>query len=335
MITLASEILANIKCICGKLSSPLEVTVTNTPLEVEPSAAFEALFTDLSSSLGQDISAQTTAIATVVEDTCAEKLTALTGIANRVDITNETLINGISVSSTQTGAWQVEVSNDLNLAPNTTSALANAIAAALSGLEVSLGDTSVPVAMEGQDGILQVEVTNTALDVNATIAGQPVQVEGSVGIDGLVTLDTVGLRDALDGLTVNTGLEDFFAANTLAVTLGGEELNVNFSGVIASLATIDENTDEVETLLQGVIDQQAETVDLQKVRSRVTDGSITTIAAPYRSVSITALSDDVTIDGQAIPLGFTESIGSNRNEQFTENTTIAGADYFVTSTNIL
>ena len=70
--------------------------------------------------------------------------------------------------------------------------------------------------------------------------------------------------------------------------------------------------------------------NLTKERIR-TSGS-NTYVAPYRSISITALSDDVVIDGQAVPQGFSEAITSNENEEYIQNTAVAGSDYFITIT---
>ena len=70
--------------------------------------------------------------------------------------------------------------------------------------------------------------------------------------------------------------------------------------------------------------------NLTKERIR-TSGS-NTYVAPYRSISITAFSDDVVIDGQAVPQGFSEAIASNENEEYIQNTAVTGSDYFVTIT---
>lgn len=73
---------------------------------------------------------------------------------------------------------------------------------------------------------------------------------------------------------------------------------------------------------------ETEIVGLTKTVTRTSGTNI--YAANYRSLSVTAFSDDVTIDGQAIPSGFTWSIDSNRFEQFVNDTAVTGTDYIVT-----
>lgn len=60
-----------------------------------------------------------------------------------------------------------------------------------------------------------------------------------------------------------------------------------------------------------------------------TSGS-NTYTAPYKSLSITSLSNNVTVDGQAIPRSFTVTVGSDENELISNNTVVTGDDYFVT-----
>lgn len=76
---------------------------------------------------------------------------------------------------------------------------------------------------------------------------------------------------------------------------------------------------------------QNEIVNLNKSHTRVTDGTPTTVTANYRSVSVTAYSSDVTIDGATIERGQIVSIDSNRYEQFVQDTVITGTDYLVTT----
>ena len=69
-------------------------------------------------------------------------------------------------------------------------------------------------------------------------------------------------------------------------------------------------------------------VDLSKTVSRSSGSN--NFTAPYRSLSITALSDDVTIDGQSVPQGFNWNVNSNQNEQIKDNTVVDGTDYIST-----
>lgn len=56
----------------------------------------------------------------------------------------------------------------------------------------------------------------------------------------------------------------------------------------------------------------------------------TNIPTPYKMLSITSFSDDVTINSQAIPDKFTETIGTSHGEVIMSPTTIEGTDYFYT-----
>ena len=55
-----------------------------------------------------------------------------------------------------------------------------------------------------------------------------------------------------------------------------------------------------------------------------------TYTAPYKSLSITSFSDDVTVDGQPIPANFTINLEVGENEFINTNTVVVGTDYFVT-----
>ena len=72
----------------------------------------------------------------------------------------------------------------------------------------------------------------------------------------------------------------------------------------------------------------SELVSLTKIVTRATGSNA--YVAPYKSLSVTTISDDVEIDGQLVPRGFTWSVDSNRYEQFSNDTTVDGTDYIVT-----
>jgi hypothetical protein len=55
-----------------------------------------------------------------------------------------------------------------------------------------------------------------------------------------------------------------------------------------------------------------------------------TVAAGYKSLSITALSSSVTIDTVPIPNGFTWSVDGSDGEVFLATVALAGSDYIVT-----
>lgn len=56
------------------------------------------------------------------------------------------------------------------------------------------------------------------------------------------------------------------------------------------------------------------------------------VLAPFKSTTVTALTDDVTIDLVLIPKNFTWSVGSDNGEQFINQVEIDGTDYIVTET---
>jgi len=55
-----------------------------------------------------------------------------------------------------------------------------------------------------------------------------------------------------------------------------------------------------------------------------------TVVTGYKSVSVTAISSNVTIDGVAIPANFTWSVDSSSGERFSDTVAITGTDYIVT-----
>ncbi len=56
------------------------------------------------------------------------------------------------------------------------------------------------------------------------------------------------------------------------------------------------------------------------------------IIPPFKSATVTSLSNDVTIDSVLIPRNFTWSIGSDSKEEFINQIDIVGTDYIVTET---
>ena len=79
---------------------------------------------------------------------------------------------------------------------------------------------------------------------------------------------------------------------------------------------------------ESVSELEPSLVELTKTITRT--GGLNTYSAPYKSLSISAISDDVEIDGQPVPMGFPWSVGSNRYEQFVNDTVVDGTDYIVT-----
>lgn len=55
-----------------------------------------------------------------------------------------------------------------------------------------------------------------------------------------------------------------------------------------------------------------------------------TVATNYKSASVTALSGDVTIDGEPVPQNFSWSVDSSHMERFADTVDVAGSDYIIT-----
>lgn len=83
-----------------------------------------------------------------------------------------------------------------------------------------------------------------------------------------------------------------------------------------------------EETLSDVLDELSNVQGL--VTTDANETGTNTYTAPYRSLSVTALSNDVTINGVVIPEGLTRSSGSNDDEQQTADVTITGTSYYVT-----
>lgn len=87
-------------------------------------------------------------------------------------------------------------------------------------------------------------------------------------------------------------------------------------------------TNVTETLLSDV-DTNVPcngTAEITKTHSRSTGQN--TFTAPYKSLSVTAISDDVTIDGQLMPQGLTVTVGNYDDFVVSNNTVVDGTDYF-------
>jgi hypothetical protein len=71
-------------------------------------------------------------------------------------------------------------------------------------------------------------------------------------------------------------------------------------------------------------------VGLTSTITHINTNLATAIASGYKSVSVTAISADCTIEGQTIPQAFNWSVNSSTNERFTDTVAITGTDYIVT-----
>lgn len=187
--------------------------LANQSITVTPDDAWANLFDGLSSEIVASIEAQTTAITDSLQEIC-DKLDA-----------------GITVNAVQSGEWNVTVDGEVSLDADTISAIADAIA-----------DADLTVTIGGQDVTLDVNITNDPLtvtlsqdsldaleDLTLTVEianADPIEITGSVTIDGDVSIDWTGMQDALNGLEVEiTNFDDLVSAledATLTVTVDGE-----------------------------------------------------------------------------------------------------------------
>lgn len=204
---------------------------------------------------------------------------------------------------------------DVDLTSATITALSSAIADA-----VELKELNVNIA--GQDAPLNVTLTQDPLavtvDFTTMIAENQKRVERDYGprTDRCI-VDAAGVE------VPNTGVfwevrTDFFGNDVPPKREVYSEL-VAGEWVAYTLGA-------GETVAKCKSD--ATIVDLVKTHSRTSGNN--TYAQPYRSITVTALSADVTIDGQAMPEGMTVSVDSNENERHITDTVVTGSDYFVT-----
>jgi len=71
-------------------------------------------------------------------------------------------------------------------------------------------------------------------------------------------------------------------------------------------------------------------VETQLTSQILNTSGINVVAIGFKSVSVTALSTDVTIDGQSIPQGFSWSVDSAENERYSNSVTVNGSSYILT-----
>lgn len=165
---------------------------------------------------------------------------------------------------------------DVNLSADTIADLIAALEAA---------DLNVDVNISGQDITLDVNITNDPLTVelgqdtldalaDLTLMVEiknedPIEITGSVTIDGDVSIDWTGLQDALNGLEVEvtnfSDLTDLIDAMTISVTLDGETVNVELSQAqIDALADTDDTDDDIRPVaVQGFCYEDASGQEVQ------------------------------------------------------------------------
>jgi len=155
---------------------------------------------------------------------------------------------------------------------------------------------------------------------------------------------------------------DAGTANSAAsVTLLGdaidelESLNTDTTAIVASLGTvisnlekIDANTDELESLLASVLEEvkRGESCD-NPVNVNVCEtegkahkvehkrlGRDTQINAPYQSVTVTALADDVTLDGIQLPEGMSITVEAAYPNYIGTTSMVKGSDFLITTVGV-
>ena len=113
---------------------------------------------------------------------------------------------------------------------------------------------------------------------------------------------------------------------------GSEDVTEVSTGLVVDGAVLIKTSGGETTLSQQSQEDLADLinapVDLTKTVSRTSGPN--TYSANYRSLTISAFSGDVTIDGQAIPQGFNWTVGSNQNERIVDDTVVDGTDYMST-----
>ena len=170
------------------------------------------------------------------------------------------------------------------------------------------------------------EIQSASSDIVAAITTLQTTLQTDLGtiITSLNTIDS-----NTDGL--EAGQTTITAAINNNTTLTVDELQDIETILVNSL---NEHTNTVtqltnaNTTLTSILNGLTGVQGLITSRSRTT--GVNTYTAPFRSISITAISNDVTIDGQSVPKGFSESVESNEKEQHTVNVTVTGTDYYVT-----
>ena len=132
---------------------------------------------------------------------------------------------------------------------------------------------------------------------------------------------------------------------TIVTAADGSKTGTDGDGVAltaAQITDVEDNWTQVDcdgaddvTIIGGEISLTQETIDalneVKPLNSTTTrEKADQTVTAPYRAVSITAISGDVTIDGASVPASFNWSIDSNQNQEYTDDVVITGSDYILT-----
>lgn len=88
----------------------------------------------------------------------------------------------------------------------------------------------------------------------------------------------------------------------------------------------------LQTLCDGSEGLKVEVANcpIEKIAVNERKSGTNNYTAPFKRLSVTAFSNDVQIDGQAMPNGFTVNVDANDGEIIASSHVVTGTDYFVT-----
>lgn len=149
---------------------------------------------------------------------------------------------------------------------------------------------------------------------------------GSV-VPAQYTVNSVSIEGDLTVVGAKTPIKQIETVDTLGqkvtsfIDLLGNPYTV--VGTVQPCDMYGEALQEIISLLQPTPD-----VGLTKLMQRLSASY--TVATLYKSVSVTAISSDVTVDGVPVPATFNWSVDSSSKERYTDTVTVNGSDYIIT-----
>lgn len=187
-----------------------------------------------------------------------------------------------------------------------------------------LGDFGITV----WDNVAGTSVTATSITSTATYAGDaqgsglnvPFYAWGAPGTYTIVWTGDLPVGD----YTIGYMNQNFSPADHVELQVTHNLVAGGTTTTKAQLVALDQCTIDALTPEPVV----TPVVGLTKTVQR-TSGTYT-VATNYKSVSVTAFSSDVTIDGAPVPMGFPWGVDSSSNERYTDTVTVTGTDYLIT-----
>lgn len=187
-----------------------------------------------------------------------------------------------------------------------------------------LGDFGITV----WDNVAGTSVTATSITSTATYAGDaqgsglnvPLYAWGAPGTYTIVWTGDLPVGD----YTIGYINQNFSPADHVELSVTHNIVAGGITTTKAQLVALDQCTIDALTPVPVV----TPVVGLTKTVQR-TSGTYT-VATNYKSVSVTAFSSDVTIDGAPVPMGFPWGVDSSSNERYTDTVTVTGTDYLIT-----